>query len=194
MKEKTNKFNKITIIIVTSLILVIVVIIFVINIYREKKTSVKNMEIIKNNYSELSTNVTDYNKIRENLSEKLNNFTYENFPKEYEEYNQLLESYNDNIQKIDNNINNINSKCNNNIYNDISVNKICDSYKILYEKIINLYVTDLNNYNNKVTSYNEYMKTDVEIFELLHKDYIDYNKDLVYEGEYTSDEENKEEK
>lgn len=194
MKEKTNKFNKIIIISIASLVLLIIVILFVISIYKGKKTSIKNMEIIRNNYNELSTNVTDYNQIRENLSEKLNNFTYENFPKEYEEYNQLLESYNDNIQKIDNNINNINSKCNNNIYNDSSVNKICDSYKILYEKIINLYVTDLNNYNNKVTSYNEYMKTDIEIFELLHKDYIDYNNDLVYEGECTSDEENKEEK
>lgn len=193
MKDKTNKFNKIMIISVISLILVIVVIIFIINIYKEKKTSLKNIEIIKNNYSELSTNVTDYNKIRENLSEKLNNFTYEKFPKEYEDYNELLKSYNDNIEKIDNNISNINSKCNN-IYNDISVNKICDSYKILYEKIINLYVIDLTNYNNKVTSYNEYTNNNIEVFNMLHEDYIDYNNDSIYEGKNIENEENKEEK
>lgn len=193
MKEKTNKFNKITIISIVSLILIIIVIIFVINIYREKKTSVKNMEIIKNNYSELSANVTDYNKIRENLSGKLNNFTYENFPKEYEDYNELLKSYNDNIEKIDNNISNINSKCNN-IYNDISVNKICDSYKTLYEKIINLYVIDLTNYNNKVISYNEYTNNNIEVFKLMHEDYIDYNEDSVYEGKNIENEEDKEEK
>ena len=73
------------------------------------------------------------------------------------------------------NVSEINSKCNV-IYSDISVNKICDSYSILYEKLINLYVMDLNNYNNKISSYNEYKKDDISLFNMIHNEYIDYIK------------------
>ena len=100
--------------------------------------------------------------------------------------NRLLKQFTNiekcnNINKIDDYVETINSKCNV-IYSDIEVNKICDSYDTLYEKLINLYVQDLNNYNNKITSYNEYKKESIELFNQIHKDYIDYNKDNTYEG------------
>lgn len=192
MKKNEKKNNKIFIIIGIALLVLAVVLIPVISISNERKESRKNMEIIEYNYNELSTNVEEYNEIRTKLSEKLNNFIYENYSNQHEEYTQLLNSYNDNIKKIDNNVNNINDKCNV-IYNNLTINKICDSYKIIYEKLVNLYVSDLTNYNNKLTSYNEYKGEEIGLFELVHKDYVDYNEDKMYEGKDVENETNSEE-
>ena len=41
---------------------------------------------------------------------------------------------------------------------------------------------DLNNYNRKISSYNEYKNEDVELFNMIFKEYIDYNDDGKYEG------------
>lgn len=178
MQKKNKK-----IIIITSIVIsiLLIAIILILNIVNDKKNLQKNMQIIKYNYNELSIAVTEYNQIRTNLSELLNNFIYEEYPNNHSRYVELLKNYNSNINKIDDYVEVINNKCNV-IYIDIEVNKICDSYDDLYEKLINLYVQDLNNYNNKITSYNEYKKENIELFNQIHKDYIDYNKDNTYEG------------
>ena len=170
------------------LVLLVIVLLLVIGIVNDKKNSKKNMELIKENYDLLSNNVNEYNQIRNSLSDKLNNFIYEEYSKEHDGYVELLNKYNNNIGLIAGNVNVINSKCNV-IYSDISVNKICDSYGVLYEKLINLYVIDLNNYNNKISSYNEYKNEDVELFNMIHKEYIDYNDDGKYEGVVNNGEE-----
>lgn len=190
--KKNNK----KIIIIISLILVsaliVVLTLFVLNVVKDKKESNKNMQLIKDNYNELSTHVSEYNQIRTNLSEKLNDFIYETYPKEHDSYVELLNKYNDNIKNIDTKVNNINNKCDV-LYSDISINKICDSYKVLYEKLINLYITDINIYNNKIKGYNQYKEKDeYQETELIHKEYLDYNQDKIYEGKDVKDEEDKE--
>lgn len=193
MKEKNSK----KIIIIVSLIFVLLVLflltLFISNIVNDKKMSRENMQVIKDNYNQLSDIVSEYNQIRTDLSDKLNNFIYDRYPGEHDAYMELINKYNDNIKNIDKSVNNINSRCDV-IYNDISVNKICDSYEVLYEKLINLYVTDINNYNDKIISYNQYKETDsYQKIKLLHEDYIDYNNDKKYEGKDLEDEEDKKE-
>lgn len=163
---------------------------FIVNMVKDRNETNNNMEIINSNYNELSVNVNEYNQIRTELSGKLNNFIYEKYSLEYDGYVELLNKYNENIKKIDLNIENINDRCLV-IYKDISINKICNSYKVMYEKLVNLYVSDLNNYNNKVSSYNEYKNTDISLYEMIHKDYIDYNDDKEYEGKDLGNEEDK---
>ena len=85
------------------------------------------------------------------------------------------------IKKIDNNIDKIDKRCKI-IYEDKNINKICDSYQELYEKIINLYVLDINNYNKKIDGYNNYKNENIDNYEMIHNEYIDYNDDGVYEG------------
>lgn len=185
MKKNSKK-----IILISSLVLIIIIIvvILVMGIINDKKESSKNMELINDNYELLGTNVNEYNQIRSELSNKLNNFIYADYEKEHNEYVLILTKYNNNINLIDDNVKIIDSKCNV-IYNDISVNKICDSYKVLYEKLINLYVMDLNNYNRKIGSYNEYKKEDISLFNMIHSEYIDYNDDGKYEGVVSDGEE-----
>ena len=178
MKKSSKK-----IILIISIILVVIIImtILIMGIINDKKKTNENMELIKNNYELLSTNVNEYNQIRSDLSNKLNNFIYEDYNKEHDSYVEILNKYNNNISLIDENVKVIKDKCNV-IYSDISINKICDSYGLLYEKLINLYVIDLNNYNNKISSYNEYKKAEISLFDMIHSEYIDYNDDGKYEG------------
>jgi len=187
MNKNKKRFILILSIIIISIIILLATI-FIINITKDKKITEQNMQIIKDNYNELTATVSEYNQIRTDLSNLLNDFVYEEYPTKHEEYTNLLTKYNNNIKNIDKNILNIHDRCNV-IYNDISINKICDSYQELYEKLVNLYVTDLTNYNNKITSYNEYKKEDkYQVFELIHKEYIDYNEDKKYEGQDANNE------
>ena len=64
------------------------------------------------------------------------------------------------------------------------------SYKKLYEKIINLYVMDGNNYNKRVEGYNSYKNDSIELHDIKYKDYIDYNNDNKYEGIDSNEEDN----
>jgi len=70
------------------------------------------------------------------------------------------------------------------------LNKICNNYELLYEKLVNLYVKDLNNYNSKIKGYNEYKNTNEELFKMIHNDYIDYDEDGIKEGISSEEEEN----
>ena len=154
---------------------------------KEQKISYENAKIIETNYAELTDNVNTYNEIRKELNNKLSSFFYDKFLKEKESYEEILSRYNDIIVKIDNNVSNIDSKCNI-IYKNIEINRVCNSYKTTYEKLINIYVKDLINYNNKIKGYNEYKNAEEELYKMIHEDYIDYNSDSLYEGKSSNEE------
>ena len=168
-------------------IILTIIIIVIIGITKEKQETKNNMKVIELSYSSLTENIKKYNDIRTKYTDLLNNLFLEKYMDSHEEFTSLLTDYNKNIMSIDLAITNINLKCNH-LYKDTNINKICNSYKPLYEKLINLYVTDMNNYNNTVTKYNEYKNDDIPLFEMIHKEYIDYNKDGIYEGREDNEE------
>ncbi len=177
---------------VVSAVIILIIILLAVFIYlsiqKEQELYKENISTIENNYSKLTDDVNNYNSIRKELNDKITNFFYDKYLKEKESYEEILNKYNDIIVKIDNDIANINSKCDV-IYKDIEINKICNSYKTLYEKLVNLYVKDINNYNHKITGYNEYANKNEELFKMIHEDYIDYNEDGNFEGNSSNEEE-----
>ena len=180
--SKKKLFITISIILVIS----IVIVLLVVSINKDKDMINKNMEIIKDSYNNLSDNVDEYNRIRTELSGKLSDFIYESYEEEHDSYIELLNIYNNNIKNIDENVEKINGRCQF-IYSDKDVNKICDSYKKIYEKLINIYIDDINNYNDKITSYNNYKESNIELFGLIYNEYLDYNNDKIYEGKDITD-------
>lgn len=152
---------------------------FVINLKKEQELLASNMKEIKDSYELLNGNVHSYNSIRDEISVKLSSFFYDSYKKEKDSYDDIFTRYNATISEIDKNIANIDKYCDV-LYNDSNVNKICDSYKSLYEKLVNIYVSDLNNYNQKISGYNEYKKDNIPLFTMIHSNYIDYNKDLEH--------------
>ncbi|MBQ9854413.1 MAG: hypothetical protein IJO57_05225 [Bacilli bacterium] len=149
---------------------------FVINLKKEQKELASNMKQIKDSYELLNGNVSSYNSIRSEISVKLANFFYDSYKNNKSSYDDIFIRYNTTISEIDKNIANIDKYCDV-LYKDSNVNKICGSYKSLYEKLVNIYVSDLNNYNEKISGYNEYKKDDIPLFTMIHSDYIDYDKD-----------------
>ncbi len=173
--------NKKTILIAGGIIIFAALLILVITMYRDKQNTKNNMESINKNYQSLTVNVTKYNEIRTKYSSLSSVLIMDSYDKKHEEITALLNEYNDVMKKIDNNIININLRCKG-LYNDIEINKICNSYKVTYEKIVNLYVDDLKQYNDFIVKYNEYKMKELPVIDMVHEEYIDYNNDTIFEG------------
>ena len=168
------------IIILLSVIIASVGVIFAI-LNDKEKTMDKNVVAIRDNYAELSTNVTDNILLRKKVIEKINKFAEEDYANTNKEYTELLNKYNENVSKIDKNIEIMDSKCDVE-YEDNTINILCRSYADLYEEVVNIYITNLNNYNNNVSDYNLKHRTSYELYSMLHKNYLDINKDGTYQG------------
>jgi len=180
-KTKKLIFNLIIIVIT------IIIVIFIINIIKSKKETQSNIKIINAAYEYLSLDVKNYNEIRKEYLDMSTNFILEEYEKEHEKYISLLTKYNNVVEQIDSHIYDINPRCNQ-LYYDTNTNSICSSYKVLYEKLINLYVSDLTSYNHKLEEYNQYKNNNLDYFEMIHNDYIDYNDDGIYEGSDSNEE------
>ena len=182
--------KKVVIIISVIVFLVLLIgLVIGININNKIKIMNDNMIVIQKEYDKIRDNVLEYNNIRSEYLDLTNDFYYETFMDKYQEYTSLLDRYDKVIDKIDNSILEIDKKCNI-VYKDDNTNKICNSYKKLYEKIINLYVMDGNNYNKRVEGYNSYKNDSIELHDIKYKDYIDYNNDNKYEGIDSNEEDN----
>ncbi len=183
------KNKKQVLIAVGAVILIAFIIIIIITTNKEKKETQNNMTIIKNNYDMLTKSVTKYNDIRSSYKEKSSVLIMNSYQDKHEEFTKLMEEYNSVVSEIDNYIANINLRCNR-LYPEITINNICNGYKLSYEKIVNLYISDVKQYNNFITSYNEYKKMELPLIKLIHSNYIDYNEDKVYEGSSSNDKKN----
>jgi len=182
------KKKKIIITIIIVILIITFITIYIININKSRKEMQNNSEIVKTNYEKLTSYVKTYNEIRTKYTNLSSNFFYETYKDKHNEYVSLLTEYNNIIEKIDNSIDNIDIRCNV-IYNDKSINSICSNYKVTYEKLINLYINDLTDYNQKLSGYNDYKKDNIEEFNMIHTEYLDYNLDKIYEGKDNNEKE-----
>lgn len=169
------------IIIITSILFIIIIVVITLGIVNGSKKNTENINIIKDNYQSLIDEIANYNTIRSDYIELSKNFYLETYDKNHDKYLDILTKYNENIKKIDNTINNLLKPCEK-IYKNKDINKICSSYHKTYEKVINLYVSDLLTYNENITKYNTYKNLSIDKFKMIHSDYIDYNHDGIYEG------------
>lgn len=168
-------------VIIVFLGLIIFIIIAIQNIKKDQKQTIESINYIKEKYKILSDNVPKYNKMRSNYIEASKVLILDDYESVYEGFTNFMKDYNDLIKEFDNDVTLLDSKCDK-IYPDKETNDICGYYKELYEKIVNLYINDIKEYNKFIASYNEYKQVEVPLIELVHKDYIDYNNDNFFEG------------
>lgn len=178
--------NKKMVLVISILVIVITfLVVFLVNVGKDSKNTKLNVESIKKSYNLLTDSVDKYNAIREEFNTLSNGIILDKYKEKHEEFSTLLTDYNKTISNIDNYVANINAKCTLVALSN-EVSNICDGYGITYEKLINLYVSDINKYNEIITKYNEYKKEELPLFEAVHEDYIDYNDDKIYEGRDSS--------
>ena len=168
------------IIIVLATIITTVWVIFAI-LNDKVKSLDENVIIIREKYTELSNDSTNNILLRRELIEKLGNFNEVDYATAHEEYLTLLNNYNNNVAKIDSIVEILDSKCDIQ-YEVATINILCRGYADLYEEVINVYITSIKDYNNKIKGYNQRNKTEFASYNLLHTEYVDLNKDGTYQG------------
>ena len=73
--------------------------------------------------------------------------------------------------------------CDDVYYPDSSVNSKCSDYKLVYEQVMNYFVSDVGVYNNTIKTFNEqYAKNNKLVNYETKKDYVDFNKDGAFDG------------
>ena len=147
---------------------------------KDKQEVLENGNIINDSYDKVKSEVTEYNQMRIDIASLIDNFYYSTIANEYEANLEKFKKYDNIVNNITNEINVIDGKCNQ-IYQDKNINDICNNYKNDYETIVNVFVNDINNYNNKLANYNKDEEQYLELFKSSYiSDYIDYNNDGMY--------------
>ena len=147
---------------------------------KDKQEMLENGYLINESYDKVKSEVINYNQMRVDIASLIDNFYYSTIVNEYEENLDKFKKYDDIVNNITKEINVIDGKCNQ-IYQDKKINNICNNYKVDYETIVNVFVNDINNYNNKLSNYNKDEEKNLELFKSNYiNNYIDYNNDSVY--------------
>lgn len=181
MKNKSKKAhdNKIIYMIIISLLLIVIALsIFFQNIKKDTKQNKDTMKKIQTIYQILEENISTYNETRNNLVTNLENYYTENLEQDYVTFINLLTQEEDTISAIKTNIEELEKNCQDQIFSKKEINTICSSYPEYYEKVVNIFINDKNQFNNIIRIYNKTATKPLEEFyPTQNKDYIDYNKD-----------------
>jgi hypothetical protein len=169
MKDK-KRLIKIVLSIVSTVIILAFLMIVINSVYKKANSSNKKyqekIELINSSYNQFSLLIEGFNSKREKLGEYMNNTVYyedlylikDELYKFYEEYDEIVGSLSTVAESLKLN-------CKNKL-TDEDANKKCDSYKEAYEMVIDIYLTDIDMYNEKAIKYNELKKDEpAQIFE-----------------------------
>ena len=163
----------------TTIILLIAIVLFSINNQEEQLQ--ENMKKINSNYAGFSTNITDNDAIKKDLIEKLENYSIDTFEDELGDYDRILKKYDKNIKYLDSLVEDMEKRCKHK-YEDVNTQMLCKGYAGLYETTVNKYIVNVKKYNEKVEEYNQNKNKNIKTHEMVHNDYIDYDKDGKYKG------------
>lgn len=132
-----------------------------------------------------------YNSVRENLSSMMQSTYVDELDTNYKKIVELLEQENEYIIQVRNNTLKLDKCCKGKTYSNSSANEICLNYQKYYEQMVNVFVNDTIYVNRMIQSYQENHDDLLKKYESLEfKDYIDYDKNGIYEGKGESNEEN----
>ena len=160
--------------------IIVIILIFAVVIQCGKFSTNRRMKNINNAYDELNIRIDHYNKYKTVVYRSLNDLYPESMDIVHSENLSLLGCYSDRIRYLYEEISLLDKYCGV-TYNDKKIDDICNSYKIEYEKIVNLYVDDVNKYNGIIDDYNEKNNTKFEMFKSkFFPEYIDYDNDGIF--------------
>jgi hypothetical protein len=173
------------IIVVLVLILIIAgtITFFVIDLNKDTEATQKVMEEINEYYKKYEENIDDYNLTRDKLITQTSSYYNESFKENYSNILVILNDYDEIMNQTTLNVTIIDNNCANHIFNNSKTNTICKNYQESYEQMTNIFLTDVENFNNLVETYNKSTTEQLEKYNSNYiKDYLDYNKDGKYEG------------
>lgn len=190
MKNK----KKLIIILIVLVVIVIIsygIISFVSDYKNSKKELEQNINVINNEYDNFKEEIDGFSSIRDDIYENiLDQIYYETFEKNVLEWNNKFSDYDKIVNDITKYDKLLGEKCLNKTYINTIVNQKCEMFIETYEMLINLFITDINLYNEHIEKYNKWKiendssngsKT-IEKFSSKIIEYVDYNNDKKYLG------------
>lgn len=160
---------------------------FVLGLKKDQETILNRINYVNDEFEIFSTNTSVFENYRNELyNVVLSNVYYDTMYDEDKAVKNKLSNYENLVDELTKNTKNLNKLCDNVYYPDSKVNTKCSNYKLIYEQVINYFVSDINVYNENVKKYNEYQKnnnSDLRVDKYkTTKEYIDYNNDNEYDG------------
>ena len=180
--KKQRKYAFIMIIVSIFMIITGSISSLVIGLKEDRKETFKRMDEVNLEYEDYSTMVSLFEEERDTMYEKVfNNITYDTMYANNKYVTNRISNYESMVDEIYKATNKMDKLCNDMYYPDSSVNSICNNYKVIYEQVNNYFVLDINEYNNNINKYNEYIKgTDPNLVLKKYetkKKYIDFDGD-----------------
>ena len=131
----------------------------IIGLKEDKKMTNMRMNEVNLEYEDYSTMVSLFEEERDSMyGNVFNNLTYDNLFANNKYLSNKISNYEAMVDEIHKSIRKLDDLCNDMYYPDSSVNSICNNYKIIYEQVNNYFVLDIDEYNENVNKYNEYIK------------------------------------
>jgi len=162
--------------------------------YKDENNRQQALEALKtsivNDYEDFKVKVEIFSEERTNVYENLNKITYlADIKMNYNDLVNQYTKYEQTLKDIDKSSEDLKVNCFAQEFKEIPINNKISAFVINYEQAVNYFIQDVNNFNKKITLYNEWIKKgnstgEVELQEYVssYNEYVDINNDGIFEG------------
>ena len=172
MEAKSHNKHLGILIFIGFLLIIIGIVSYIVINYNSDQAEVKRrMDEVREFYKTFKTDIESFNSIREDIYTNVitDNMYYQTLKDNDASYKEIFNNYKDSLEKIDKDYNGVKDKCINVLHPEADV------------------VSDVNSYNNLITSYNKWLtdtnSSDTKLEKIKSdRDYIDINGDREYNG------------
>lgn len=159
------------------------------NKHNKALTSLKTSII--EDYEVFKVKIESFSTERTAVYEGLNKITYlTELPVNYESLVSEYTKYENTVNEIDESSKDLKVNCFKQEYNETEITNKVSAFTINYEQAINYYIQDVEKFNEKVRSYNDWVQNTqvtnvykpLEEFKSSYTEYVDVNGDGIYNG------------
>lgn len=142
-------------------------------------------------YEVFKVKIESFSTERTTVYEGLNKITYlTELPANYESLVSEYTKYENFVKEIDESSKDLKVNCYKQEYNETEITNKVSAFTINYEQAINYYIQDVETFNEKVRSYNDWVQNTqvtnvykpLEEFKSSYTEYVDVNGDGIYNG------------
>ena len=142
-------------------------------------------------YEVFKVKIESFSTERTSVYEGLNKITYlTELPANYESLVGEYTKYENSVKEIDESSKDLKVNCFKQEYNETEITNKVSAFTINYEQAINYYIQDVEKFNEKVRSYNDWVQNTqvtnvykpLEEFTSSYTEYVDVNGDGIYNG------------
>lgn len=160
---------------------------FVVSLKADKEKTQARMVVVKDSFEEFNASVTAFELTRDTLyTESLGNLFYDTLARNDTLVKEKLSNYESIVDDVIKHVRAMDGLCTDVYYPDSDINSKCSNYKLIYEQVANYFMEDVKLYNTTIKTYNAQQVATGSGLALVEyktkKQYVDYNKDKVFEG------------